>query len=192
MGRFLLALALSAGLAGCADPEPPRPAPLSCEISGDATCVQGNAPKITVRLTNRTGREVLLIGSLDGSDCKMRYPHAYFVVTGPGGGPAVKGVGRCGNTNPLTEKCFAKVPAGGSFDPYGEGFFGAHQLSGQTFTEPGKYRIRFVYSTEPKHAADFGGTPRSETPFTPEVAKMLERVPKATVTSNEIVVEVKK
>src|SRR4051812_4984786 len=135
MSRLLLALALTAGPAGLAasdDPEPPRRAPLACRISGGAACDPGKAPRISVKLTNRTGGEILLVGSLDGSDGKMRYPHAYFEVTGPDGKSPVKGVGRCGNTNPLTEKCFVKVPAGGSFDPYGKGFFGAHQLRAET------------------------------------------------------------
>src|SRR5262245_51981288 len=103
MGRFLLALTLSvasASLVASDDVEPPRRAPLACQISGDATCEPGQAPKVNVKLTNRTRREILLVGSLDGSDCKMRYPHAYFEITGPNGDSPVKGIGRCGNTNP--------------------------------------------------------------------------------------------
>ena len=140
--------------------------PLSCRISADATCELGKAPRVTVKLTNRTRGEIMLVGSLDGSDCKMRYPPAYFEVIGPDGKSAVKGVGRCGNTNPLTVKDFVKVPAGGSFDPYapvnGHGFFGPPQLWGHNFDRRGTYRIRFVYSTEAPDDRRFGGTPRSD------------------------------
>jgi hypothetical protein len=193
----LLSLACASLVAAPAPmPSPGRGGPLSCQISADVTCELGKAPRVTVKLTNRTRGNILLIGSLDGSDCKMRYPHAYFEVIGPDGKSAVKGLGRCGNTNPLTVKDFVKVPAGGLFDPYaavnGHGFFTSTQLRATNFDRPGKYRIRFTYSTEAPDISHFGATPRSDRAMPAELARLLMGVPKATVTSNEIVVEVKK
>jgi hypothetical protein len=204
MKRLLatLALSLACAAAPVAAPAPspkPRPGkggPLGCEINADATCEVGKAPRVTVKLINRTRGEVMLIGSLDGSDYKMRYPHAYFEVIGPDGKSAVKRLGRCGNTNPLTAKNIVKVPAGGSFNPYapvqGHGFFGSTQLSGHNFDRPGKYRIRFVYSTEAPDDRHFGARPLSDRPMPAGLVRLLKRVPRTTVTSNEVVVEVSK
>jgi hypothetical protein len=193
-----LMLALTAGLFAAPAPiqTPPKTPSLTCQISADETCEVGKAPKVTVRLINRTKGEIVLIGSLDGSDCKMRYPHAYFEVTGPPVDYTIKGIGRCGNTNPLRAKDFVTIKPGASFDPYQKideyGFFGAHQLSPHNFTKPGKYRIRFHYSTEAPQPKLFGARPASDRPLPAEIMKLLERVPKVTLTSNEVVVEVKK
>jgi hypothetical protein len=202
MRRFLVTALLSLACAAslfavpAPTPKPGKGGPLSCQISAEATCELGKAPRVTVKLTNRTRGDLTLIGSLDGSDCKMRYPHAYFEVIGPDGKSAVKGLGRCGNTNPLTVKDFVKVPSGGSFDPYaaanGQEFVASTQLRAANFDRPGKYRIRFTYSTEAPYTSHFGATPRSNRPMPAELARLLKGVPKTTVTSNEIVVEVKK
>ena len=101
---------------------------------------------ISVALTNETDVDIYLVGSLDASDCKWRYPHCYFEVTGPDGKPAARKIGRCGNMNTLRAEDFAKVPPGGSFDPYqqvdGYGFFAAHQLDPHNFREPGVPHLR--------------------------------------------------
>lgn len=170
----------------------PEPAPLSAHLTADAVVPLGKAPKVTVAIKNLTGREALLVGSLDASDCRWRYPHCWFEIIGPDGKSAVKGIGRCGNTNGLREKDFVRVKAGGTFDPYmrvdGGGFFPAHQIRPENFNAPGTYRIRFHYSTAEKNAANWNG--KLSGPLVPAVAKLLERVPKATAQSNEVKVRV--
>ena len=78
-------------------------------------------------------------------------------------------------------------------DPYrrldDHGFFSAHQLSADNFATLGKYRIRFVYSTE---TADLGKWRVRDGKDRLPLEKLLDSVPKTTVTSNEIVVEVVK
>jgi hypothetical protein len=73
--------------------------PVGCEIRGEPTCEIGKSPKITVTLTNQTDIDFFLVGSLDASDCKWRYPHCYFEVT-RSGIPAGHGIGR--STPPRT------------------------------------------------------------------------------------------
>jgi hypothetical protein len=145
---------------------------IGCIIRGEPTCKVGEAPKITVGLTNQSSREVYLVGSLDASDCKWRYPHCYFEVIGPTGAPSVRGIGRCGNMNTLRAKDFVKVPSGGTFDPYqnvdGYGFFSAHQLSAENFKQPGEYRVRFVYSTASTDIGAWGGDGGSSVHQTPK------------------------
>jgi len=193
LALLALTLLLSASLFAAPAPKAKsdKDAPLACQISADPTCEAGKAPKVTVRLINRTKADIVLIGSLDGSDCKMRYPHAYFEIVDADGQSPVRGIGRCGNTNPLRKEDFVTVKPGASFDPFQKGFFGAHQLSAHSFTQPGTYRVRFHYSTDARPPL-FGATPRSDRPFPADIANLLDRVPKVTLTSNEISIEVKK
>src|SRR3990170_1522626 len=73
----------------------PQREPVGCTIKGEPTCELGKAPKIAVALTNQTDADIYLVGSLDASDCKWRYPYCYFEVTGPDGKPARSGIVRC-------------------------------------------------------------------------------------------------
>jgi hypothetical protein len=184
MNALLLAASLAAGA-----PAPAPKALLASTIQANATCPLGQAPQVRVTIHNRTHGDVYLVGSLDASDCKWRYPHAYFEVIGPDGKSAVQGIGRCGLMNPLREKDFVKVPPRGRFDPYRRvddfGFFGAHQLRAETFAVPGTYRIRFVYSTAEADIRKWVSHGRD-----PRLVWLFARVPRTTVTSNEIVVEV--
>lgn len=180
-----------------APPQKPAPEtnPLGCSIRAAPTCQLGRAPKVTVALTNRTDADIYLVGSLDASDCKWRYPHCYFEVIGPDGKSAVQAIARgCGNMDPLEEEHFAKVPPGGAFDPYQRTddyrFFSAHQLRPSTFRTAGEYRIRFVYSTNSDALAEWGGGDRVEFGVDERQAGMLRRVPKVKVRSNEIKVTV--
>jgi hypothetical protein len=188
-----LAILVSAFLAPRPEPKP-EPTPLSAHLTADAFVPLGKAPAVKVTIKNLSGREALLVGSLDASDCKWRYPHCWFEIIGPDGKSSVKGIGRCGNTNPLREKDFVKVKAGGTFDPYMRvddgGFFSAHQIRPENFPAPGTYRIRFHYSTAEKAPARWNGKLSGAMP--PAVPKLLERVPKATIQSNEVKVRVVK
>lgn len=171
----------------------PEPSPLSARISAPATVELGKAPAVKVEIKNLMGKEILLVGSLDASDCKWRYPHAWFEVIGPDGKSAVKGAMRCGNTNALREKDFVAVKKDGTFDPYMRvddgGFFGCHQISPQTFAVEGTYKIRFHYSTD---AAADKWEGKLSGPVPEAVKKLLERVPRATIQSNEVEVKVVK
>jgi hypothetical protein len=165
------------------------PPSLECIIRSEKKCQLGSAPRVRVRIVNRTGREIVLVGSLDASDKQFRYPYCYYEVIGPDGKNAVKpaGVG-CGNHNKLRSADFVKVAQRGEFDPYQKidrfGFFSAHQLHPSTFDVPGKYRIRFIYCTTEKDIRKWEGKPDDE------LVKLFSQVPKITMKSNGIVVEV--
>jgi hypothetical protein len=204
----LTACVLLAGLTAAAEEEAAEPAkpqspPLSCTIKGPATCELGQVPAISVELTNWTDKDIYLVGSLDASDMKWRYPFCYFEIRDAIGNPVKVRVGRCGNMNAIREKDFVRVAPGGKFDPYQTidegGFFGSSQMIPQSFASEGEYRIRFVYSTEaPKLDTWLGdrngimlevlptGAPREK------LLKLLEQVPRTTVSSNEITVKVEK
>ena len=163
--------------------------PLHCVIRGEATCKLGDAPKIQVSLVNQTEVDIYLVGSLDASDCKWRYPLCYFEVTGPDGKQVPSSIPRCGLTNPLRAKDFVKVASNDSFDPYKSvddyGFFSAHQLSQSNFNRVGQYRIRFIYSTASDDVAKWRGNGGDA-----ELISLLKQVPKTDVKSEEFVVKV--
>ena len=168
--------------------------PLHCVIKGEAKCKLGEVPIIKVSLVNQTDSDIYLVGSLDTSDCKWRYPYCYFEVIGPHGKPATKGIGRCGNMNTLRMKDFVKVAPDKSFDPYAPvdnyGFFSAHQLSKGTFSQPGEYRVRFVYSTASEDIAKWGGDGRAAVADNAELVALFKQVPKTEVRSDEFIVNV--
>lgn len=177
-------------------PPAPQPSPepqglgLIATLKADATCVAGKAPNVRVTIRNNLGRDVLLVGSLDASDCKRRYPHCYFEVIRPDGTSVPLSVPRCGNKNPLRDRDFVAVPRNGTFDPYAQidqyGFFGAHQLSSGNFTTPGTYRLRFFYSTEAKEMKGWCG----DGDLSANLIAKLKRVPRVTLRSNEVTIRV--
>ncbi len=205
---FRLALCLLVASCACAlarseeRPQAPKAPPLTCTIRSEPTCELGQVPTISVEIANWTGGEIYLIGSLDGSDTKLRYPFCYFEVIGPDGKLVQQRLFRdCGNMNAIREKDFVKVPRGGKFNPYQKiddhGFFGTSLITPATFPAAGEYRIRFVYSTDKADPKFWVGDAHGSvlemlnTGTTNEnVVKLLANVPKTTVSSNEITVKV--
>jgi hypothetical protein len=164
---------------------------LGCVIRGDRTCALGSAPRISVSLVNQFDSGIYLVGSLDASEWQWRYPHCYFEVTRPDGKPAHCLVARCGSTNALRARDFVKVPRGGKFDPYqtidDQGFFPAHDICPETFSAPGTYHVRFVYSTRNGDIRDWGGGAVQSNAM---ILAKFKRVPKVDVKSNEIAITV--
>jgi len=90
---------------------------------------------------------------------------------------------------------------GGKFDPYQKiddfGFFGSSQISPATFGVEGDYRIRFVYSTDKAESKYWLGDVHGDVAemlttagASESVLKLLAKVPRTTVSSNEITVKV--
>jgi hypothetical protein len=165
-------------------------APFTCVIaSSRTTYTAGEMPKISVRITNHTSKEVYLIGSLDGCTSKSRFPGCDFELLDATGLPILKakpGVG-CGNTNPLKQTDFVKVAPGKDFDPYGEGFFPSLVIERLGNLSPGTYILRFHYFTTAE-LVNFFGDERMKSPpaTTPEIEKLFELVPQIELTSNDL------
>lgn len=161
---------------------------LRCGIEAETTRMKvGQTPDIRVSIKNEGEDTVKLVGSLDASDCRWRFPHCYFEIEGPEGYKPPS-IGRCGNMNTLRKEDFVDLESGHSFDPYqsidGHGFFGCFQLSEQTFTMPGEYKITFVYSTKSNKLEEWMGDPfpkRSE-----EVSELWREVPQLELRSNTV------
>ena len=166
-----------------------KPGDIVCEISAKKTnYVVGESPAIEVRLRNKTNRTIRLVGCLDGSDLGWRFPHCVFEVDGPPGhrGP---GIGRCGNTNALRAEDFVDLRAGESLNPFMRiddyGFFGSSALDFTHFMVPGKYTVRFRYSTNSSKILEWvgiAGPPAKDS----AVARLFPEVAKFETTSNSI------
>ncbi|MGL6076368.1 MAG: hypothetical protein ACRC8S_19620 [Fimbriiglobus sp.] len=133
-----------------------------------------------------------LVGSLDASNCKWRYPHCYFEVTGPDGKPVVRKIDRCPNMNRLRAKDFVKVPPSGAFNPYrpneGYWFYPADLIAPDTFAVPGVYRVRFVYSAKSDDVKKWDN--RQTLAVDAEVMDLFRQVPKVEVRSDELLLTV--
>lgn len=167
---------------------------LQCTITADPECKLGDVPDISVSITNRSGTDFYLVGSLDASDSRERFPHCYFEVIGPDGASAVpKPNDWCDYINALRPQDFIYVHRGQSFDPYQKtdgGFFSAWQLSPDTFSTPGEYRIRFFYSSNDNSLDQWNGIGGQSVEQKRRLMELLEQVPKLLLASNTLTITV--
>ena len=196
-----IALVVAAALIGCApqhdEPQQEGPLPaevhansLACTLRGPTTIKVGESPALLIDVTNRTQFPMNLVYCLYGSNSKARYPHCYFKVTGPKPKSEPMPTEWCGVLDTLRPENFARVAPGGSFNPYGGPAQGQELLPGQ-FVSGGEYHLRFVYSTD---GADLdlwlGAAYPGIRIDRPELQRLLDRVPRTTVESNEITLRV--
>ena len=151
----------------------------------------GDLPQLTVSIINNSGKDVYLIGALDGSEFNMRMPECRFVIQKPKV-DTMPGLWLCANTNPLKEENFVKVYSGETFNPYDDvyahGFFSSIQLTRkENFRNPGKYKIQFCYSTKSEGIKEFLGDGEANA----AMKKMFDSVPKIELKSNWVEFEIK-
>ncbi len=159
-----------------------------CIIASDrSSYTVGEAPIITVSITNKSAKEVILVGSLDGSTTERRFPKCRFEILDAAGKPVTFPLGLCGNMNVLRTEDFVVVPAGGTFNPFGAGFFAPHQFYEFPVTTPSDYTLRFYYSTSARIQDYFGDERMSgRTNAAPDIQRLFKRVPKLELKSNEL------
>lgn len=170
-------------------------APFTCTISAEkVSIVQGTVPRVNVAITNKSGKDVYLVGSLDGSEVGWRFPKCGFELLDAAGKPVPqkRPMSRCGNMNALKTTDFAKVAEGAEFNPTGKGFFGSSQLYRFRQLPPGTYILRFYYQTSTKSAEDYSGDlQRSRLkPVSPEIQELFEAVPLIDIKSNDLQITV--
>ena len=159
-----------------------------CIITSDRTTYTvGQIPIITVSITNKSAKEVILVGSLDGSDVGWRFPKCQLEILDAAGKPVTAPMARCGNMNVLRAADFVAVPARGTFNPFSTGFFAPYQFDQFPITHAGDYTLRFYYSTSDR-IQDYFGDERmmGRTNTTPEIQRLFKRVPKLELKSNEL------
>jgi len=167
----------------------------TCSISAEkAIILQGKIPRVNVSITNKSGKDVYLVGSLDGSDVGWRFPKCGFELLDSTGKPVPQKqpMGRCGNMNTLKITDFVRVAADTDFNPYGQGFFGSRQIYRFEQLPPGTYILRFYYQTSTNDVQDYFGDERMmEKKITfPKIQKLFEAVPLIDIKSNELKITV--
>ena len=187
LGMFVLLLGFSPQSVAA----PPK---VDCVLSADrATYHINQTAHLSVRIINKSAHDVYLLGSLDGSEEGRRFPKWRVEVLDAAGKPVnmKRGGAWCGNMNTLRPDDFVLVPRGGSFNPFGQGFFGADGFEFLHVQRPGRYRVRFVYSTASDAIRDYFGDERMRSQFqpSPDIMHLFRQVPKVELRSNELRLE---
>lgn len=173
---------------------------IECKLSSkEETYNKGELPEFNVELINKGKEKIYLLGSLDGSDRKLRYPYCYFEIEKPLKDSISQFQG-CGTLNLLREKDFQEVLPGESFDPYKEidsqGYFPSNEIENKEhFKNKGKYLITFYYSTKSKNLQEYDGFldykySREEKIVKKKLKSLLRQVPKINLKSNTIELEI--
>ena len=169
---------------------------LTCTLQSDKKLYKvGELPKFNVEIINNSEKDIYLIGSLDGSAIKGRFPYCYYSILKPK--PEKINSTRCGNMNTLRPNDFKLVKAGQKFNPYEHidihGFFDDNVTTNlETFKHVGIYKIRFYYSTNSTKFDDFLG----DKPFRKNdsnsviIHGFFKSVPKVEIASNEIEIRI--
>ena len=169
-----------------------RPNDIICTLTSDKKIYKiGELPKLKIQISNNTKTDIYLIGSLDGSDVKWRFPYCYYTIDKPKA-DTIR-FERCGNKNTLRLEDFQLVKAGGNFDPYENvgvyGFFQDHNITNQkSFRNTGIYKIKFHYSTNSDKLEDYTGDKifQNNKQYSIKIASFFKQVPKLDIQSNEI------
>lgn len=160
----------------------------SCNISSSKdTYKLGEYPDIAISITNKSNTAVNLIGSLDGSEGKRRYPYCYFIIEKPRTQKQeLRAI--CGNMNSLDANDFVLVKKGERFNPYeGQQFFGAYEITSQeNFKIPGIYKINFHYSTASTKIEEYMGDGKADK----TISNLFKTVPNIDLKSNTIEIEI--
>jgi hypothetical protein len=141
----------------------------------------GDQPEISARIINGTENTVYLVGYLDGSERKARYPHVYYDISGVEGGISETIFGGCGVLNPIRVEDFIRVEPGSDFNPYNptdlQGlYWQAAKLVHSRFVKAGSYTFKFHYSTENEDIKDWRGSVRETPAGVSELWRKVRRV----------------
>ncbi|MBX3179290.1 MAG: hypothetical protein KF886_18195 [Candidatus Hydrogenedentes bacterium] len=182
MALFAIMLFLSQLAHAAAKREEAKPGDFELKLSADkAEYRVGEPPRLSAIVTNKSGKEVLLVPALDGSDMG-RYPAVRFTVTRPQDAPPPEMLGRCGNTNNIQPGDFVRVEKGGSLDVAAAWVAPRERL----FNAPGTYTIAVTYDTSAGNKSWYGfmGVLKGKR----EIDRLLAQVPKLSLKSNEITI----
>jgi hypothetical protein len=168
-------------------------APMAVDLYVQKKAIKaGEDFSFSVAVKNKSGLDLTLAGLVDGCDTGRRGPSARFEVKlADKWEPLKYAVGRCGNTNPLTQLDFFTIPAGKNGTLLkGPGWFPASRYS--QLGKPGKYEVRFVYDTTVPFERWIGGpvVEAEKERIKREFQDEYDRVPKGVFVSTPILVKV--
>jgi len=170
----------------------------TCTLKADKEVYKvGEIPQLEVTITNNSKSDVYLIGALDGSDVKLRYPYCYYTIQKPDN--VSMSYARTRDIATLKPEEFRKVKPGKTFNPYEMGddfnFIPDNAATDdRTFKTPGVYKLTFHYSSNSNNISEFmGDKPVDRTKAdSMKIESMFRLVPKIELVSNEIQIRFKK
>lgn len=154
---------------------------LSCEIrpSKDRFSV-GDHPEFTVVLRNNSDETCFLVGAIDDSETRARYPIVYVTIEGPEDGISRPTLHGCGFQNPLAPRDFVELPPGGTIAPITPPFWRPSDAFHAEFAIPGTYEVTFHYSSDEADYALWIGESSGGYAL-PGVIDKLKRVPRVEI-----------
>lgn len=161
----------------------------------DAPQPAGRPVPVQIEIRNQGAEDVWMVGVLDGSEGGVRYPLYLPSVTRAGAAMAKPPPPEDPLVGPLRSTDFRRLGPGEAFDPTrGDG--GAAYLPLSTFTtfsprEPGTYAYTLELSTESSRPEEWLGRFGQEAAERASVLELLAHVPRLTVTSNILDIEVR-
>lgn len=189
-----------------ATPIPKATPALTCTLTIERTTYTvGEVPLMRVKIRNNLPNPIYLVGRLDGSDYRMRYPYCYFDVIDSAGRKPPPMFRGCGNVDELQVRDLVQVEPNSYFDPSISHYdhlynnssqqttgyrFPIAQLSNDprifgsktTFIRPGTYKVRFVYSTQSPSFDEWQANKDSE----PLSEPLFKQIPRVTIESNTV------
>ncbi len=144
--------------------------------------------------TNQSNEEIELVTEQDSMHWFRKAPYCNLEsrqADGTWSPVLLKGVGRCGNANPLKESDFVSIAPGKSSELLRGMEWSKYEVK-ECLKTPGKYRLRLRYDTTPKFENWLGG-PLMEDEMKKLVGKTqkhFDRTPKGVFVSNEVTIQV--
>jgi hypothetical protein len=126
----------------------------------------GDAPVFRVVMRNVSQKRFYLVGAIDGSERKWRYPHVTLTIEGPDGGVARPQLAFCGNVNPLCRRDIVLIEPGDSLEPISQPFWPPVDAHYARFAKPGEFTVKFHYSSNALDYSDWQGR-RNNWPVAP-------------------------
>lgn len=153
---------------------------LKCEITPrKERFVVGDRPVFNVNVYNVSRKMFYLVGAIDGSARQARFPHVTLTIEGPDGGFVKPRLMWCGNINQLRLKDFTHIPPWGTFEPISPPYWAPTDATHGRFAKPGRYTVRFRYSSDAIDYADWVGRLNSHAPQS--VIETLKKVPRVEI-----------
>lgn len=150
----------------------------------------GDAPVFLVVMRNVGDKTFNLVGAVDGSEYRARYPHVTLTVEGPSGGMYRDPVLPWGYINDLPvnpipaigehslqPEDFVTMGPGDELRPITLPFWPPNDVVHARFEKPGQYKVVFRYSSNSIDYLDWEGRSASP-PMRPDIVELLRRVPR--------------
>ncbi|MBS1726302.1 MAG: hypothetical protein JST51_06235 [Armatimonadetes bacterium] len=170
-------------------------APIAIHLSAPkATYASGDEVIFRALVKNNTKETIEMVAERDGMNWKRKAPFCILEAKQANGtwDPLLmKGVGRCGNSNPLDASDFVEIEKGKSGDILQGMPWSKYEVK-ECLRKPGTYTIRLRYDSTPVFEAWLGGPlmPDKEAEQKRNLKSHYDKTPKGVFLSNEVTIKI--